>query len=101
MLTFLSSLSCPRTYHRPHWWWSCQWGEISQNHGYEQAYFSSPGWYVGVDSHGDDGSGWGKLPTCPPELLGSPTSREICERKGEMDKRVKISCIQYLICVNG
>jgi hypothetical protein len=38
----------------------------------------------------EDDAGWGKLPTCPPELSGSPTSRGNWERVGGMDKGVII-----------
>jgi hypothetical protein len=30
----------------------------------------------------DDDAGWGKLLSCPPELSGNPTSRDIWERVG-------------------
>jgi hypothetical protein len=33
---------------------------------------------MSMDSHGDD-AGWGKLLTHPPELFGTPTSRDIWE----------------------
>jgi hypothetical protein len=53
-----------------------------------------PGWYVSVDSLGadddDDDAGWGKLPTRPPELCGSPTNRDIWEQVGGMDEGVRI-----------
>jgi hypothetical protein len=42
-----------------------------------------------VESHGDDAS-WGKLLTHPPELSGSPTSRDIWEQVGGMDEGVRI-----------
>jgi hypothetical protein len=51
---------------------------------------------VSVDSYGggggddDDDAGWGKLLTLPPGLSGNPTSRNIWERVGGMDERVRI-----------
>jgi hypothetical protein len=65
-------------------WWLRWWGKTSQNHGQQWVYCSSPGWYVNVESHGDDG--WGKLPTHPSELSRSPTSRDIWEHVGVMDE---------------
>jgi hypothetical protein len=41
----------------------------------------------------DDDTGWGKLLTCPPELSGNPTSRDIWKRVGGMDKEMIISRI--------
>jgi hypothetical protein len=39
------------------WLWR---GEtMSQNCGHQQAYFSSPGWCVSMESHGDDDASWG------------------------------------------
>jgi hypothetical protein len=36
-----------------------------------------------MESHGDDDhASWGKLLTCPPELSGNVTSRDIWERGG-------------------
>jgi hypothetical protein len=49
-----------------------------------------------VDGHGgvnDDDTGWWKLVTRPPELSGNPTSRDIWERVGGMDKEVRILLI--------
>jgi hypothetical protein len=45
-----------------------------------------------MESHGDDGgdANWGKLLTRPPELSGSPTSRNIWEQIGGMDEGVRI-----------
>jgi hypothetical protein len=31
---------------------------MAQNRGHQRAYRSSPGWYVTMESHGDD-AGWG------------------------------------------
>jgi hypothetical protein len=55
--------------------------------------FLSPRWCVSVDSHGDDDVSWRKLLTRPPELSGSPASRDIWEQVGGMDKRLRISHI--------
>jgi hypothetical protein len=44
---------------------------------------------VSLEGHGGGDASWGKLVTRP-ELSGSPTSREICERVGGMDKGVII-----------
>jgi hypothetical protein len=44
-----------------------------------------------MESHGGDDASWGKLLTCPPELSGNPTSRDIWKRVGGMDGRVRIS----------
>jgi hypothetical protein len=38
--------------------------------------------------------------SCPPELSGSPTSRDIWEQVGGMDERVRILHILHLIYVN-
>jgi hypothetical protein len=46
-----------------------------------------------MESHGDDDARWGKLLTCPPELSGSPNSRDIWDQVGGMDEGVRISCI--------
>jgi hypothetical protein len=46
-----------------------------------------------MQSLGDDDPGWGKLLTCPPELSGNPTSRDIWKRVGGMDKEMRISRI--------
>jgi hypothetical protein len=67
----------------------------SQNRGHQRAYCSSPGWYVRVDSHGDD-TGWGKFLTRLQELSDSPTSRDIKERLGGMDEGVKILLFSVL-----
>jgi hypothetical protein len=32
---------------------------------------------MSMESHGDDDGGWGELLTLPPELSGSPNSRDI------------------------
>jgi hypothetical protein len=69
---------------------------MSQNRDHQQAYCSSPGWYVSVDSHGDDDAGWGKLLTRPPELSVIPPSRDIWERVGRMDEGVKILLISAI-----
>jgi hypothetical protein len=42
-----------------------------------------------VESHDDD-AGWGKLQTCPPELSGNPTSRDIWHQVGRMNEEVRI-----------
>jgi hypothetical protein len=89
--------------HRQRWWqvkililidWLidrlCRWGETSQNHGNQQAYFSPLSWYVSVECHGVDDAGWGKFLTHPPELSGSPTSRVIWEKVWGMDEGVRI-----------
>jgi hypothetical protein len=47
-------------------------------------YYSSLGWYVPVESYGDD-TGLGKLLTRPPELSGNLTSRDFWEQVGGMD----------------
>jgi hypothetical protein len=62
---------------------------MSQNRGHQRAYCSYTGWYLSMESHGDD-AGWGKHLTRPPELSGSPTSRDICVRVGGMDEGVRI-----------
>jgi hypothetical protein len=46
---------------------------------------------MSVDSHGDD-DGWGKLLIHPPEISGSPTSRDTWEQVGGMDEGVRILC---------
>jgi hypothetical protein len=54
---------------------------------------------VSVESHGDNDDyreSWGKLLNRPPELFGNPTSRDIWERVGGMDKGVRISRISIL-----
>jgi hypothetical protein len=39
------------------WLW---WDEtVSQNCSHQQAYCSSPKWYVSIESHGDDDAVWG------------------------------------------
>jgi hypothetical protein len=45
----------------------------------------------GVDN--DDGAGWGRLLTLPPELSGIPTSRDNWERVARMDEGVRILLI--------
>jgi hypothetical protein len=45
---------------------------------------------VTVDSHGDDGAGWGTLLTRPPELSGKLTSRGIWNRVEGMEEEVRI-----------
>jgi hypothetical protein len=55
--------------------WSCRWGEASQNRGHRQAYCSAPGWYVNVESHGDDDGGEPLIR--PPELSDKPTNRHL------------------------
>jgi hypothetical protein len=37
-------------------WWA---KTMSQNCGHQRAYCLSPGWYVNVESHGNDDAGWG------------------------------------------
>jgi hypothetical protein len=55
------------------WLW---WGEtMSQNCSHQRAY-SSPGWYVSMASHGDDGAGWvlvhqSSLAVLPAETSGA------------------------------
>jgi hypothetical protein len=44
---------------------------------------------VSVESHGHDAN-WGKIQTCPPELSGNPTSRDIWEQVGGMDEGVRM-----------
>jgi hypothetical protein len=51
---------------------------------------------VSVESHGDDDAGWEKLLTRPPELSGNPTRRDIWERVGGMDERVRTLRISIL-----
>jgi hypothetical protein len=43
-----------------------------------------------MESHAGDDDGCGKLLTSPPELSGSPTSLNIWEQIGGMDKGVRI-----------
>jgi hypothetical protein len=72
----------------------------SQNRGHQLAYFSSPGLYVSVESHGGDAS-LGKLLTLPPELSGNPTIRDLWERVGGMDGGVRFLPVQYLKYLKG
>jgi hypothetical protein len=46
-----------------------------------------------IQSLVDDNTGWRKLLTCPPELSGNPTSRDIWKLVGGMDKEMRISRI--------
>jgi hypothetical protein len=71
--------------------WLCRWGEMSQNRSHKWAYGSSSGWYVSVEES------WlwrwcrlGKLLSRPPELSGSPTSKDIWEQVRGMDEGVRI-----------
>jgi hypothetical protein len=43
-----------------------------------------------MENHGDDDASWRKLLTHPPELSGSPTSRDIWEQVEGMDEGVRI-----------
>jgi hypothetical protein len=55
-----------------------------------------PRWYMSVESRSDDDAGWGKFSTRPPELSGSPTSRDIWERVGGMEEWSQNFAYQYL-----
>jgi hypothetical protein len=57
---------------------------------------------MSIERNGDDDdAGWGKLLTHPPELSGNPTSRDIWEKVGGMDKGVRILPIQYMKYIKG
>jgi hypothetical protein len=45
---------------------------------------------VSVESHGDNDANWEELLTHPPELSGSPTSRDILEQVLGIDEGVRI-----------
>jgi hypothetical protein len=45
---------------------------------------------VSMESHGDDYAGQGKSLTLPSNICGNPTSRDIWEQVGGMDKGVRI-----------
>jgi hypothetical protein len=62
----------------------------SQNAAISEPIVHPSGDNVSVESHGDDEAGWGEYLTRPPELCGSPTSRNIWKQAVGMEEGVRI-----------